>query len=353
MHIPLQRLRNQHLTRPRSGSPAALVSALGAVQAQEYAFAKWAVAQRLTGAWTNAEIDAAFDRGEILRTHILRPTWHFVASEDIGWMLELAAPRVHRQISNYARNFGLEKRTLTKAAALIERTIGDGGHATREDLGAAFARAGVAAAGTPFWLLLMFSELEGLICSGPRRGKHFTYALVCDRAPKPRPLDRDEALAELTRRFFSSHGPATIRDFVWWSGLTTVDAKRGLDAIKAKRIEQDGLTYWLAGAARTVLARADDVRLLPIYDEYLVAYRDRVAVPHGPSTMVPGPMKHAVIAGGHVVGTWATDRKTLVTVTPVRKLMAAEWKGVDREAQRFAKFLGVELIRRSDTLRFL
>jgi len=339
-HIASQRLHNQHITRPRPGSPADLVAAFGAVQAQEYAFAKWALALRLRGQTTNAEIDAAIDRGEILRTHLLRPTWHFVAAPDIIWIQRLTGPRVYARLATYLRNFGIEKRTVMKATAVIERALGGGSYLTRQELRARLARARITLDGTPLALVVMYAELEQVICSGQRRGKQFTYALVSERAAKTRTLAGDEALAELTRRYFASHGPATVRDFVWWSSLTTADARRGLDIIKARPLEQDGRTYWTVSSGRDRPQRGSVVHLLPIYDEFLVAYRDRVAVPHGPSSYTLGPMKHALVIDGQVAGTWTTDRGGNVRVIPVRPLSAAEGEGVDGQAARFATFLG-------------
>jgi hypothetical protein len=335
------RLRNQHITRRRRGSPADLVAALGAVQAQEYAFAKWALGLRLATQPADAEIDAAADRGEILRTHALRPTWHFVAASDIVWIQQLTGSRVQARLNTYLRKFGIEKRTASKAAAIIERALGGGRHLTRQELRAKLARAGITLDGTPLALVVMSAELEALICSGPRRGKQVTYALVSERAPTARTLSGDEALGELTRRYFASHGPATVRDFVWWSSLTTADARRGLDIIKARSREQDGRIYWTLNSGKVPASRGTQVHLLPIYDEFLVAYRDRVAVPHGPSTYALGPMKHALVIDGQVAGTWTTDRAGQVSVMPVRRLTPAERTAVEAEAARFAKFVGV------------
>jgi hypothetical protein len=337
-----ERLRNQHIARPRRGAAADLVAALGAVQAQEYAFAKWALALRLAAKPTDAGIEAAIDAGDILRTHALRPTWHFVAPSDIVWIQQLTAPRVHARLATYLPRLGVEKRVLPKAAAVIERALGGGRHLTRSELQSRLARAGIAHKGTALALVIMFAELEALICSGPRRGKQFTYALVSERAPGARALPRDEALAGLTRRYFASHGPATIRDFVWWSSLTTADARRGLEIIGARSFAEGALTYWTVGAARrAALSRGTDVRLLPVYDEFLVAYRDRTAVPHGPGGYSLGPLKHALLIDGQVAGTWAMDRAGDVRVTPARKLTPVEQRGVEEEGERFRRFLGV------------
>jgi hypothetical protein len=343
MDIASQRLHNQCITRPQRGSAADVVAQLGAVQAQEYAFAKWALALRLSAKTTAADIDAAVDRGEILRTHVLRPTWHFVAAGEIAWLLKLTAPRVHARLAIYLPRLGVEKRTLTKAAAIIERTLGGHRFSTRQELQARLTRAGIPLRGTALALVIMYAELERIICSGPRRAKQFTYALLSERAPAARELDRDEALAALTRRFFESHGPATVRDFVWWSSLTTAEARRGLEMIQANSLEQEGRTYWVVNSATVVRRlRGAHVHLLPIYDEFLVAYRDRVAVPHGAGTLGFGPMKHALLIDGQVAGAWTTDRRE-VCVAPARRLTSGEREGVEAQVERFGRFLGTEV----------
>jgi hypothetical protein len=341
--VAAERLRNQFITRGLRGDAAALVARLGAVQAQEYPFAKWALSLRLARECPDASLDAVFDDGRLLRTHVLRPTWHFVAADDIRWMLDLAGPRVQRALTTYARRAGIEARTLSRGAALIERALGGGRSLTRQELGARLARAGITLSGTPLAFMAMHAELEGLICSGPRRGRQFTYALLDERAPNARRLPRDEALAELVRRYFSSHGPATVRDFVWWSGLTVADTRRGLAMTRAVRESIGGIDYWRIGRPAPAPSAAA-VRLLPIYDEYVVAYRDRVAVPHVTARLPHGVIfRHALVVDGQVAGTWNVRRAPAgwaLRVVPSRRLSAGEKQGVAREAERFARFLG-------------
>jgi hypothetical protein len=186
-------------------------------------------------------------------------------------------------MSTYNRQLGLDARALVRASAIIERAIGDEQFLTRRELGERLQRRRLTLDGIRLALMTMHAELEGIICSGPRRGKRSTYALVAERAPKAKRLSRDEALATLAKRFFRSHGPATVRDFVWWSGLTKADAKRALEMNRARKQEVDGRTYWTLGQT-TPPRRVHETaaHLLPIYDEFLVAYRDREAVPHGP-----------------------------------------------------------------------
>ena len=341
--IARQRLHNQRITRPGRLTPARMVAWFGAVQAQEYGPAKWGLALRSATGATDAVIERAIEQGRILRTHILRPTWHFVAREDIRWILELTAPHVQRRMATYDRQLGLDAGMMTRAIGIIERALGDRGHLTRRELGAELARAGLPA-GTIVWAhIAMHAELEGVICSGPRRSKQSTYALLADRAPPAPRLARDQALAQLTRRYLRSHGPATLRDFVWWSGLKTSDARRGLEMTRAKRREVDGLTYWsLAREPARVSRPRPGVHLLPIYDEYLVAYRDHRAVPR--PAYVLGGFQHALLVGGQVAGTWRTIQRPeglVVDVRTLRRLTLVERRGLAQAVTRYRRFLGV------------
>jgi hypothetical protein len=338
-----QRLHNQRITRPGPPGPAKMVAWLGAVQAQEYGPAKWALGLRLPPGSTDAAVDRAIDRGQILRTHVLRPTWHFVTPADIRWMLELTAPQVHRRMSTYDRQLGLDAAVMTRATGIIERALGEERYLTRLELGAHLQRAGLPGKSTHLAHIAMHAELEGVICSGPRRGKQFTYALLADRAPSARRLQRDEALAELTRRYFRSHGPATMRDFVWCSGLRTSDARRGLEMNRARTRQVDGLTYWTLGREPGSNPRPKTmVHLLPIYDEYLVAYRDHRAVPRPAYAM--GNFLHALLIGGQVAGTWRTipgDKGFVVDVRALRGLTPLDRRTLAQAVTRYGRFLGV------------
>ena len=338
--IATQRLHNQRIARPGPAQPAQLVAWLGAVQAQEYAAARWALGLRMPDGATDAKIERAFNDGRILRTHVLRPTWHFVAAADIHWMLELTAARVHRALTYAHRYYELDVTIRTRAAALFEQALSGGQHLTRAELGACLARAGVAATGTRLALLTIDAELEGVMCSGSKRGTQHTYAHLVKRAPRARRLVRDEALAELTKRYFRSRGPATLRDFVWWSGLTTADAKRGLDMTGARNEAIDGYTYWTCGHAGVGAARNGLVHLLPVYDEYLVAYRDHHAVPR--ATASRGTLSRAVVAAGYVAGTWNAVRTPgglVVEVTPQRPFTGRERHALREAGLRYGRFL--------------
>jgi hypothetical protein len=336
-----RRLANQRIIRPGPSKPEKIVAWFGAVQAQEYGPAKWAIGLRSRTELTDAAVERAIQRGRILRTHLLRPTWHFVSSADIRWMLELTAPQVHRRMAPYDSQLGLHPRVMTRAAGVIERALGDAGCLTRRELGTALQRGGLGINSMKLAHIMMYAELEGLICSGPRQGKQFTYALLSERAPLGRRLSDDEALAELTRRYFRSHAPATLRDFVWWSGLSTSLGRRGLESVRARSEELNGLTYWTVGTeSKITRAGKAGVHLLPIYDEYLVAYRDQRAVPR-PAYMLGG-FQHSLVIDGQVAGAWRTlvaDGRTTVEVSPDRRLTPAERRGVAHALARYQRFV--------------
>jgi hypothetical protein len=341
-----RRLANQGLLRPLYRTPAEVVAWLGAVQAQEYQPAKWALGLRMRGAVDN-DVERAVDEGTILRTHVLRPTWHFVAAADLIWMQRLTGPRVQRAMEVYRRQMSLDAPTLRRATTIFERALRDRHFRTRTDLAAHLQRAGIPLTGIRLAHAALYAEFEAVICSGPRLGKHSTYALVAERVGESRDLSGDEALAELARRFFRSHGPATIRDFVWWSGLPTADARRGLEIIRARSHARDGHTYWTAGSKSVRGDASELVHLLPIYDEYLVAYRDRALVPHGPAKAASRSrpfvtFQHALTIGGAVAGSWRPTRAARgvsVQILPLRKLTAKERAGIEAAAARYEQFL--------------
>jgi hypothetical protein len=338
--IAAARLDNQCITaRPRR-RPEEVVAWLGAVQAQDYPAAKWAVALRMREGTIGAAIDRALDEGRIIRTHVLRPTWHFVARADVHWMLELTAPRVRQAMAFADRYYELDPPMRARATGIFERALGRQEFLTRVELGQCLARARLGVTGVRLAVLTMHAELEGVICSGPRRGKQMTYALLPARAPHPRRLPRDEALGELAKRYLQSHGPATIRDFVWWSGLMVKDARRALEISRARQQTIDGLAYWTIGAAPAREKPRPHVHLLPVYDEYLVAYRDLSAVPRSAGNY--GRLQQAVIAAGQVAGTWKPVRRAdgvVLDIAADRPLSAAEQRGLRQEAVRYGRFL--------------
>ncbi|SEW53959.1 winged helix DNA-binding domain-containing protein [Chitinophaga arvensicola] len=296
-----QQLLHSHFTRP-----AELIQWMGCVQAQDYAGAKWAIGNRVQGS-TDASIEKDFNEGRLLRTHVLRPTWHFVAPEDIGWMLQLTAPRIKAFNKRLHEKLGISEKDLHRSRTILGQALSDQPFLTRTAILPLLHKAKINTDDIRLGFLLMDAELEGLICSGPRQGKQFTYALLANRAASTPILERDEAIAQLTLRYFRSRGPATVTDFQWWSGLNMADIKTGLVLNKTAlhHIVTNGQAYWFTREEPVKPAPA--TLLLPAYDEYAVAYKDRSDIL--PATKMAetgyGIFKPVIVVNGQVVGTWS------------------------------------------------
>lgn len=347
------RLRQQHLALQRFTRPDQVVSWMGAVQAQDFTAAKWGLGQRLRKA-TDDRIEQAFTDGSLLRTHVLRPTWHFVTPADIRWMVALSAPRLRRAMAYYLRQHGIDEATRTRSLAVIERELAGGRHLTRTELAGALVRARIATrerllTDHVMGHIMGWAEIEALVCSGARRGKQFTYALLEERVPAIEPLSREEALAELSRRYFTSHGPATLRDFVWWSGLTLTEARLGVELARAvlAREERNGVQYWRALRLARLPADIRAAHLLPNYDEYTVAYADRVALMDAGlagrfRTKISLLLTHTIVVNGQVVGTWGrkyAQKNVTIVLSPFRPLSRAERQAIDAAIERFSRFV--------------
>jgi hypothetical protein len=346
-----RRLHNQKLTSADRLSAEQLVAWLGAVQAQDYPAAKWALGLRGKGLG-DADVEKAFDDGKILRTHILRPTWHFVSPADIRWMLALTGPRVHALNAHYYRQAELDDKTIKKSCAMIQRSLAGGKHLTRVELAERLKRAKISAEGLKLAYLMMHAELEGVICSGPRHDKQFTYALLDERAPKTKPITRDEALARLVERYFTSHGPATLRDFTCWSGLLMRDAKVGIELAKHALVEEtiDGRQHWSAASPPPKVRRTSPAYLLPNYDEYLIAYKDRPAPDSTRAANIEarsnGAFPHHLVIDGRLAGSWRRTVKTnsvAIEVSPYKALSKAHARAVTGEAECYGEFLNMPL----------
>ena len=349
LKIAQQRLHNQHLSRAGFETPDEVVKWFGAVQAQEYALAKWALGLRMQQA-TDEDLEQAFTEGIILRTHIMRPTWHFVTPEDIRWIQALTAPRVNVVNGSMYRQLELDERLFWRSNEVMVKALEGGKQLTRSELGLALEQAGIVATGIRLGYIIHRAELEALVCSGARRGKQLTYALVAERAPQAKTLPRDEALAELTRRYFMSHGPAQAQDFVWWSGLTAAEAKTGLEMVKSELSQEviEGRTYWCSPAITPAPLVSPMAYLLPAYDEYTVAYKDRSAVlePVLAESMKMEILNPAIVINGRVVGTWKRSlEKEMVTLRPnlFGPLEPAETQALAEAAQRYERFLGMSV----------
>jgi hypothetical protein len=347
-----ERLANQFLTAPAFGTAADVVRAQGAVQAQDYTGAKWALSLRSRDT-PDAEIERAFNAGEILRTHVLRPTWHFVAPEDIRWMLALTAPRITAAMAYYNRRLELTPAAFRRGTAAIEKALRDGKQLTRLELKAVLERARIGTiSGQRLGHLMMQAELDQVVCSGARRAKQFTYALLDERVPAAPPRERDDALQELTRRYFRTRSPATAQDFSWWSGLRIADCRRGIE-LAAGHLHSVTLgekRYWLMPRDTPAPRATGTAHLLPNYDEYFIGFRDRSAIGErvrGTGLVTGGDalITHIVFVGGEIVGGWRRrfDKQTaIVHLKLLSRLTKPESRRVAAEAMRFGAFLGMK-----------
>ena len=351
VNLAAQRLHNQKLSAPEFRQPVEVVEWFGAVQSQDFEAAKWALALRMRSA-NNAAIEEAFNQGTIVRTHLLRPTWHFVAPGDIRWLLALTAPRINLRCGPNYRKFELDDAVFKRSRKVLEKALRNGKHLPRSELRRRLNESGVAADDTiRLAHILIRAELDGVVCSGPRVGKQFTYALLEERVSATRGIDRDEALAKLTRCYFRSHGPATLQDFVWWSGLTASDAKRGVEAIERnlEKISVGEKVYWTLRSKKAPLHSLKVAHFLPVFDEFFVAFKDRQVVfdpqdrePSLTSWDLLGP---TIIVDGMAVGTWkkTADKKSL-EVKFVRALKKTERAAVAHAASRYTEFAGLNPI---------
>lgn len=355
--IPTLRLLNQKIHNQSCSSPVDLVTHLGAVQAQDYPMSKWALGLRLGNA-DDAAIEAALDAGELVRTHVLRPTWHIVSGQDARWMLALSGKHIKASAAARDRDLGIDAALYTRTNDLIAKALEGGQHLTREEVMQAIEKGGVPTDSSRAVHFMMHAEVDGIVCNGIIRGKQHTYALL-DEKVKPAPgLSREEALTALAERYFNSHAPATLADFHWWSGLPMPDARKGLESIKSLlySFEHAGQSYFMAEPFESLASNINEssVHFLPAFDEYTVSYKDRSTVfePQWHKTAITsnGIFKPIIVVNGLVVGIWKrTMQKNKVVVEteffdPTDALPAAV---MQKALQGFGAFLGLEVILRS------
>ncbi|UYN90447.1 MAG: AlkZ family DNA glycosylase [Anaerolineales bacterium] len=360
-----RRLANQHLVASALRNPLEVVSTQGAVQSQDFYGALWGLAIRLQpqsvsvskrsnlqAGWTESEVEAWFSDGRILRLHILRPTWHFVAPADVRWMLMLSAPRVHALNGHMYRKLGVDGPAQKRALKIFQRALEGGQQLTRSELASALQAGGVPEAqGQRLAYFVMFAELEGLLTSGPRRGKQFTYMLLDERAPaRGRSLARQDALAELARRYFGARGPATAHDFAWWSGLTVADCRAAaLSLGELRSAELDGKAYWWS-EARPPANSARGAWLLPNFDEYGIGFADRSHTePNDYKSLWAGGalmLPHFYVINGRTAGMWKRElQKDEVHITlqsPFGGNAAADARSLKASIKRYGEFLGLK-----------
>ena len=345
MDVARQRLRTQRLTGPGFKAPADAVRWFGVVQAQDYYGALWAVGQRTANA-TEARVEQAIANRAIVRTWPLRGTLHFVAAEDVGWIMQHFAPQLAARTARRFLPFGLDRKVFDRCASVIVKALEGGRQLTRPKLYERLERAGIPTRDRGMHILWQMAH-DGLICFGTREGKQHTFVLLEEWVPKRKRLDRDEALAELARRYFTSHGPATLQDFTWWSGLTAPDARRavevaGVNAPRTLAPRTSPAPRSSHDAPRT--SHRASALLLPPYDEYTVAYKDRSAAldPKHAAATRNGIFSPTIVIDGRIAGLWArrdTASATTISLQPLRRLTPPQSRAIAAAAARYGRFL--------------
>jgi hypothetical protein len=342
IEVVQRRLAAQRLTGPGFGSPAEAVRCLGAVQSQEYDQALWALAQR-SGNPSAADVEAAFAAGEFVRTHVLRPTWHFVAAEDLGWLLRLTGPRLAKGDAGRLRQLEVTDAMVERAGEVAARAIAGSGPITRQEWRERMAEDGIELTAAQIGHITFSHELRGLLCSGPPRGAKQTYALVADRVREAREFDGEEALVELARRYFPSHGPASAKDFAWWSGLNLTMARRAIEALgdALEEVECDGEALHLHRDSPEP-REIEGALMLGSFDELKVAFRGLRTVSRAGEparTLVLRP----VLLDGRLAGSWkrvGDAEGVRIEFTLAGPAGAAEKAVLAAEAERYAAHLG-------------
>jgi hypothetical protein len=348
--IANNRLINQQIERSKCETPKEVVDWMGAIQAQDYAMAKWAIGVRLPEA-TDRIVEIALSNGEIIRTHLLRPTWHIVSADDIYWMLALRATRIKAAMRPRFKQLGLTEDMVVKSNQIMEKALRGGKNLTREEILPELTKAGIPVDENRASHLLMWAELDGLVCSGATKDKKLTYALLEERVPKADQPSREEALAKLAKKYYSSHGPATVQDFTWWSGLSAKEASHALELVKSnfKAETINGQTYWYIQTQSPAPIEKEVVTLLPAFDEFIISYTNRTAAlpseNFNEAVSNNGIFRPIVVVNGQVTGIWKrTIQKGKVVVEteffqPPEKTTL---RLIEEAARRYGNFLGME-----------
>jgi hypothetical protein len=345
LDIARWRLRTQRLVQPHAASAGEVIRSLLAVQAENPGQAAWAVAARTLDP-DKADLARLLDDGTILRTHVLRPTWHFVRAEDIGWLIDLTGPRIRRLTVQPLRAVhGLDERSVAVALDAVMLALGTQGHLTREQLAGVLRERGIAG-GQLLMMLLMHAELEGLICSGRTVAGEHTYALMSERVLAPRRLGRSEALAELTLRYVTGHGPATERDLAYWASLTITDVRSGLAGVKDQlgSFEHDGRIYWHAPGDPPQGPQQPAGHLLQILDETYRGFQDSRWVLDSAGA-VPRTRESAIgmaLADGQIVASMKRTIRpdhVIFDLRPYRALTPPQTQALDQAAERYGRYL--------------
>ncbi len=341
------RLHTHHLLSSKFSKPEQVVKWLGAVQSQDFPAAKWALGIRLNNS-TDALVEQAYNEGKFLRTHIMRPTWHFVMPEDIVWMQQLTSHRVKQFAATYNKKLELTEEVFAFTTNIIVKALEKHKYLTRQEIKQILLKEKIETNVQRLAHIMFWPELDGLICSGPKKGKQFTYALLAERAPHAKTLPKEEALAKLAFKYFESHGPAQVKDFSWWSGLTVKDAQLGVELIKEKLEKQiiEEKEYYFSPASHISTFTEPQALLLSIFDEYVIAYKDRSALAGKISAEQMLAMGNAltavIVLNGGIVGTWKRKLKkdnVEFEINLFNKHSAKEMNAIEKAQEEYKRFV--------------
>lgn len=349
--IATLRLWSQQIAASKNKTAKDVLGSMGAIQAQDLTMATLALGIRCPAA-TAAKVDAALDKGTILRTHLLRPTWHLVAAGDIYWLLELTAPHILAAQRSRHKELELSETVFKKSNKVIEKILSKGRHLLREEIMIELQKAKIATDETRSSHLLFRAELDGIICSGKTRDNKQTYALLAERVPVKKTLNREEALATLANRYFSSRGPATLKDFINWSALSVTDAKRSMEMVKPHLRQEtvNGESYWFSNTLTLPPDSKQAVHLLPGFDEFIIGYKDRTAalpLAHTKKVVnINGIFRPALAVNGQVKGLWKRTLqpdKVIIEIDFFEAGNRPAKKLVEQAAENIGRFYGKQV----------
>jgi len=351
--IAHQRLISQHITYHKHETPYQVVASLGAVQAQDYGSALWAVGLRAMDT-TQSAVEAAITNKQIVRTWPMRGTLHFVPAEDVRWMLELMTPRVLSGVAARERSLELTPKDFSEAFGVLEKAFADGQPILRSQLVQILEDASIATANQRGYHIIWRAAQQGLICLGPMQGKQPTFIWLDAWLPHAKVLSREESLATIVSRYLNGHAPATVKDMMHWTGLPQRDILAGLAAVQSRFISEniDGITYWMRPDQPSFAFDANQVVLLPAFDEYLLGYRDRTAVINADhlNKVVPGGngvFMPTVVIGGQMVGVWKRvikAKEVAITLLPFERFTSKQLAAIDVAAQKYGAFYGLPAV---------
>jgi hypothetical protein len=340
------RLHHQQIASTNFITTKELINWMGAMQAQDFNQAKWAIGVRLPHL-TEKQTEEAFNQGDIIRTHLMRPTWHFVSPDDIYWLLELSAPQIKSAMKSRNRELELTEAVFKKSQEILIRSLEGNRSLTREELGECLNQSGINPEKQRLPHILMEAEIDGIICSGGFREKKQTYSLLAERVPVKKDISREEALALLAKKYFTSHGPAAVADFTWWSGLPVSQARKAI-ALNDKNLLSEtinGETYWFADNQICASPLPDSAFLLPAFDEYLISYKNRSAAitadHHAKAISNNGVFWPVIVVNGQVSGLWKRTIKkdtALIELDHFRPHSKKEMQWIETAARSFGNF---------------